>query len=114
MKKIFLIAMLAAVFALVSTGCKKEPCQKACDNMAEMAQKKGEKKPESKDMNKCVEECKSWPDDVKNCLADAGDEAAIGGCMQKLFKLEMEKAMKKAGEAAPAGEGEKKEEEKTE
>jgi hypothetical protein len=109
MKKFFLMAAMVAFLASVGTGCKKDPCEKAMNKLAEMTGKAGEKAPDEEQKKKFLEQCKAWPDDVKNCLGDASDEAAIGACMQKVMQIEMEKAMK---EAEKAGEEAKKAAEK--
>lgn len=100
MKKFFMMAAMVAFIAGLGTGCKKDPCEKAMSKMAELGKKAGEKDPTDADKKKFLEECKAWPDDVKNCFADAGDEAAVGACFAKVMAAEMEKAMKSAGEEA--------------
>ncbi|GMV40665.1 MAG: hypothetical protein AMXMBFR64_23810 [Myxococcales bacterium] len=97
-----LVALETASGTSRSSRTRRGPCETAMRKMIDLGIKAGEKEPTDSDKKKFLEECRAWPDDVKNCFADAGDEAAVGACFAKVMAAEMEKAMKAAGEEARA------------
>lgn len=84
----------------IVTPPKPAPCIWAMDMLIETAMKAGEREPRDEDKAKFMSLCEEWPKDVKLCFADARDENAIGACLQQVMKIEMDKAMKAAGEEA--------------